>query len=237
MDVNCAAGVMSSMVSCRDTGVGLNPSAALHNLLVCPIPRKAAARILEREHYLHSFPAGTMLCFGVMLDNRLTGAITLGAGPALAYRLVDGAEPQDCLTLTRFWLSDDLPKNAESRVLGVIFRYLKRHTDLKFLISYSDPSAGHLGIIYQATGWLYTGLSSAMPLYDLGDGRLRHGRSLNNFLGSRDQGYLKKQGIKLNAIKQSAKHRYLYFLDPKWRGYLKSAVLPYPIKEGNNGNN
>ncbi|RAL70115.1 hypothetical protein C1G86_1440 [Dehalococcoides mccartyi] len=44
----------------------------------------------------------------------------------------------------------------------MLFRYLKRHTDLKFLVSYSDPSAGHLGIIYQATGWLYTGLSSAM---------------------------------------------------------------------------
>ncbi|MFA5439447.1 MULTISPECIES: hypothetical protein [Dehalococcoides] len=205
MDSKCAAGVISSMVSCRDTGAGLNPSAALHNLLVCPIPWIAAAQILEREHYLHSFPAGTMLCFGVMLDNRLSGAVTFGAGPALAYRLVDKAKAIDCLTLTRFWLSDDLPKNAESRVLGVLFRYLKRHTDLKFLVSYSDPSAGHLGIIYQATGWLYTGLSSAMPLYDLGDGHLRHGRSLNNCLGSRS------------------------------REYLKSAVLPYPAKEVNNG--
>ncbi len=36
---------------------------------------------------------------------------------------------------------------------------------LKFLAAYADPTAGHLGTIYQATNWLYTRLSEASPLF------------------------------------------------------------------------
>ena len=50
----------------------------------------------------------------------------------------------------------------------MVMRSLKRHTGLKFLVSYADPAQGHLGTIYQATGWVYTGLSEAMPMYDIG---------------------------------------------------------------------
>ena len=87
--------------------------------------------------------------------------IVLGVGPFNAHKLVEGAEPEDCLTLTRYWLSDDLPKNSESRVLGIVLRSLRRHTHLKFIVTYADPAHGHLGVIYKATNFVYTGLSSA----------------------------------------------------------------------------
>ena len=119
------------------------------------------------------------MAFGTLLEGRLLGILTLGAGPYNAHSLVDGAKPHDCLTLTRLWLSDELPCNSESRVLGLVLGFLKRHTQVKFLITYADPSAGHVGTIYQATNWLYTGLSEPMPLYDLGDGQERHSRSLD----------------------------------------------------------
>ena len=66
----------------------------------------------------------------------------------------------------------------------MVLRSLKRHTSLKFLFSYADPAQGHLDTIYQAANWIYTGLSNAMPLYDLGDGRLRHSRSLSHVYGT-----------------------------------------------------
>jgi hypothetical protein len=127
-----------------------------------------AKRLLEREHYLHSLPGGTKLAFGAFSGTRLMGALTLGAGPANAYALVNGATPDDCLTLSRLWLSDELPRNSESRFIGIVIRALKRNTGLSFLVSYADPAQGHLGTIYQATGWVYTGLSQATPLYDTG---------------------------------------------------------------------
>ena len=69
------------------------PMAALHNLQVSPIAFTAAKEILERNHYLHSLPGGTCLSFGVFIGQRLLGAITFGAGPFLAYSLVEAAKP------------------------------------------------------------------------------------------------------------------------------------------------
>ncbi len=213
---------------------GSNPTSPLHRIQVTPIPTLVARTILEDHHYLHSLPGGTMLAFGVFRGPELLGALTLGAGPTQAYRLVAEASPDDCMTLTRLWLSDQLPGNSESRVIGVVLRNLKKHTALKFLISYADPSQGHLGIIYQATGWTYTGLSSAMPLYDLGDGKARHCRSLAHAYGTHSLKHFADHGVVVKLVSQTAKHRYVYFLDPSWHTRLATPTLPYPKKGINN---
>jgi hypothetical protein len=195
------------------------------------VPFSIARQLLVQKHYLHSFPGGTKLTFGAFIGTRLLGALTLGAGPANAYSLVDGATPDDCLTLSRLWLSDELPKNSESRFLGIVIRALKRNTSQKFLVSYADPAQGHLGTIYQATNWLYTGLSEAMPLYDVGDGKLRHSRSLSHAFGTHSVQHFAKHGIAVKLAPQPAKHRYVYFLGPSWQQRLNVPVLPYPKKE------
>jgi hypothetical protein len=198
---------------------------------VWPIPILVAKEIIEHNHYLHTLPGGTKLAFGVFLDNRLLGAVTLGVGPMNAHRLVEGAVPEDCLTFTRLWLADELPPNSESRVIGIVLRSLRRHTSIKFLISYADPSQGHIGTIYQATGWLYTGLSEAMPLYDLGDGKARHSRSLAHSYGTHSVRYFSAHGVAVKLVPQAPKHRYVYFLDPALRSRLRVRVLPYPKRE------
>ena len=159
------------------------------------------------------------------------GALTLGVGPVNAYRLVDGANRNDCLTLTRLWLADDFLPNGASWVLGTIARSLRRHTDLRFLVSYADPSQGHIGTIYQAAGWLYTGLSQPTPLYDIGDGRARHSRSFSQVYGTRSARHFAKEGVSVSRVPVSAKHRYVRFLDQRWADRLRVPVLPYPKKE------
>jgi hypothetical protein len=192
------------------------------------VPYLVAKQLLERHHYLHSYPGGSKLAFGAFVEARLLGAATLGVGPINSHLLVDGATPDDCLTLTRLWLSDELPRNGESRFIGVVLRSLRKHTDLKFLLAYADPSRGHVGTIYQATGWLYTGLSQATPLLDIGDGRPHHSRSLGHVFGSHGLAHLRRQGIEVRLVPQQAKHRYLYVLDPSWRSRVRALVLPYP---------
>jgi hypothetical protein len=196
--------------------------------VVKPVPIALAKQLVERHHYLRSLPGGTRLAFGVFIDNRLLGTLTLGVGPLNAYALVDGAAPDDCLTLTRLWLSDELPKNSESRFIGVVLRSLRKHTSLKFLVSYADPAQGHLGTVYQATGWLYNGLSEAMPMYDIGDGKARHSRSLSHAYGTHSLEHFSRHGVPVKLVPQQAKHRYLYFLDPGWRSRANVSVLPYP---------
>jgi hypothetical protein len=212
-------------------GGGATPTPALQQLTVKPVPFFMARQLLVREHYLHSFPGGTKLAFGAFVGTRLLGALTLGAGPANAYSLVDGANPDDCLALSRLWLSEELPKNSESRFLGIVMRALKRNTSLKFLVSYADPTQGHLGTVYQATNWIYTGLSQATPLYDIGNGRYYHSRSLSHSFGSHGLAHFQRHSIDIKLVPQEAKHRYLYFLDSSWRERLRVPVLAYPKKE------
>jgi len=233
--ITSATGVAVSRVPILGARSGSTPSAALQELFVRPIPISIARRLIEREHYLHTFPGGTHLAFGIFVDSRLLGALTLGVGPFNAHSLVEEARPSDCLTLTRFWLADELPRNSESRVLGLILRHLKRHTDLKFLITYADPSQGHLGTIYQATGWTYTGLSQANPLYDLGDGKVHHSRSLSHAYGSHSLRHFSSCGIDITLVPQVAKHRYIFFLDPNWRSRLNAPAIPFPKREVKDG--
>ncbi len=211
---------------------GSTPTPALQHISVQPVPLTIARDLIVREHYLHSIPGGTGLTFGVFHRDSLLGALSLGVGPKNGYRLVDGATPDDCLALTRLWLSDELPGNSESRVLGVVLRALKRHTDVKFVISYADPSQGHVGTIYQATGWTYTGLSQSTPLVDLGDGIARHSRSVAHAFGTHSLRHFTDNGVDVSIVPQAAKHRYLYFLDSSYRQGLIVAELPYP-RRGN----
>jgi hypothetical protein len=121
------------------------------SLRVQPIPLLMAKQLIECNHYSHSIPGGTMLTFGGFLNSRLMGAITFGTGPFNAYSLAEGARPDDCLTLNRLWLSDELPPNSESRVIGRVLQALKQNTQIKFINTYADLSLGHTGTIYRAT--------------------------------------------------------------------------------------
>ncbi len=215
-------------------GLDYSMKISLYSIVVKPIPYLLGKRLLETEHYLHSMPGGTKLVFGVFAMEQLGGAITLGVGPAKAHCLVRGAVLDDCLTLTRLWLSPELPKNSESRIIGIILKALRRHTDLKFLLSYADSSVGHIGTIYQATNWIYTGLSVVTPLYDFGDGILHHSRSVGQIYGSRSKNHFNSLGMNIKLTIPSPKHRYIYFLEKSWRSRLLVPVVPYPKKESIN---
>jgi hypothetical protein len=110
----------------------------------------------------------------------------------------------------------------------MVLRSLRKYTDLKFLVAYADPARGHVGIIYQATNWFYTGLCQATPLYDIGDGRVHHSRSLGYSFGSHGLAHLRQQGIQVRLVPQQGKHRYIYFIQSSWRSRVRAPILPYP---------
>ena len=233
--VERAGSVASSTPPNQGGGGGASPTPALHSprqIEVRTIAPAVARDVFERHHYLHSMPAGTRFCFGVFVGDRLLGAVSLGVGPLNAHRLVDGALPIDGLTLTRLWLDDALPLNSESHVLGVVVRALRRFTKVKFLVSYADPAAGHVGTVYQAAGWLYTGTSEDQPLMDLGDGVPRHLRTVASAFGTHSARYFRRLGLPVRFVPAVPKHRYVVLVDPSWRDRLRVPVLPYPKKGG-----
>ena len=226
-----ATGVMVSTAPSHGARPGSIPRVALHDLRVAPVPLWVAKPLVVANHYLHSLPGGTHMAFGVFLGARLLGALTLGVGPKNGHRLVEGAVPNDVITLSRLWLDDLLPPNSESRVIAIVLRSLRKHTSFRFALAYADPSAGHVGTVYRASGWLYTGLSEPMPMYDVGDGVLRHSRSFAHAQGTHSLRYFRKLGIDVRVVAQRPKYRYLYPLDPAVREMLTVPILPYPKPE------
>lgn len=209
-----------------NTTPALQPHA--RDVVVQIVPPQVAREVLVRHHYLHAMPGATRLCLGVLLDNAILGAITLGAGPINGHRLVDGAGRDDVWTLSRLWLDDSLPTNTESHVLAVVVRSLRRFTAVRALIAYADPAAGHVGVVYQAAGWLYTGAPRSLPKLDLGDGVPRHCRSVGSTFSSHSVSYLRRRGLTVSQVPQPPKHRYVVFVDRSWQGRLLPPVLPYP---------
>ena len=199
------------------------------------VPAKAARTICERRHYLKSYPGGVLMNFGIFVEGALMGVVVLSAGSANLHRLFLGAKNLEVACLARLWLDDRLGRNSESRTLGIIFRQLRQHqSTIKAVVAYSDPAARHTGTIYRAAGMLYLGWSTAMALYRLPDGTVRHSRSLGHGYGTHSLKHFKSHGLRVELVKQMPKHTYLALIDQGWRDRLNRPVIAYPTKEGTN---
>ena len=216
---------------------GSNPTSALQpsalfkpkDVVVALIPHIVARSVCRRYHYSGSYPGGSLFNFGMFVRKRLLGVAVLGVGPVNVYQFFEGALPSEVVCLTRFWLDDRLGRNAESRVLGIVLRLVRRHQSLvKAVVAYSDPAAGHDGTIYRGAGFLYLGQSEAMPLYRLPDGTLHHSRSLGHSFGSHSVKHFRDHGVEVELVPQQQKHTYVALIDRIWRDRLTRPVLAYP---------
>lgn len=106
------------------------------------------------RHYLRKRPAIVLLCLVMRCDDRPVGCIVYSAPPREADRRYGGKTWE----LARLYLLDEVPRNAETWLIGASVRYIKRtRRDVQFLLSYADPSAGHRGTIYRAANWICDG--------------------------------------------------------------------------------
>lgn len=206
-------------------------SNTLKRLRVEAVPAARVTALIATEHYLHSMPAVTRECFAVRLDDSLVGAAVFSQGGRYAYRVFAGASPSHVLTLARFWTADELPPNNESRVLGIILRLLGRDERYKFVLSYADPAAGHVGTIYQATGWLYLGETEPERSLII-DGKPVHPRTVSTRYGSNSIAHLRRTGIPVTVQHNPPKYRYAYVLDPSWGWRLRTQPALYPKRGG-----
>lgn len=204
------------------------PRSIPKSLVVESVVPSAVRGMITEFHYLHSMPAASRRCYGVFHDSALVGAVVFTAGARRGHNVLAASQPQEVATLARLWLTDELPKNAESRVIGAVLRHLRRNTDWKLLLSYADPSAGHIGTIYQATGWLYLGQGGAEGYLELADGQIIHPRTAYKRYGSTAVGHLARTGVPARRSRMPAKHRYAYVLDQAWRWRFRGVGLPYP---------
>lgn len=129
----------------------------------------------------------------------------------------------------RLILSDDSPRNSESRLIGGSLRAIQReHPDVWAVLTYAATDAGHLGYVYQATNALYTG-TGGDPYYYIDS----HGARRGTHLGGHAVGPERAAGMGWTRHRGGPKHRYLYILGNKRERrerleLLRLPLLPYP---------
>ena len=191
------------------------------NRRVEEISKDDAIPFLMKVHYARSVPQ-LMHCYGLFIDDKLCGVVTYGipASPPLCRGLAGEDEFYNILELNRLVICDPTPNNA-SYLVGRSLRLLPRH---KYVVSYADQGAwGHVGYVYQACNFLYTGLS-AVRTDTKADGK--HPRTAYR-IGADNT---KRQP-------RSRKHRYIYICASRERereemkAKLRYPILPYPKGE------
>jgi hypothetical protein len=200
---------------------------ALENYTIRQIDYKTAMDVVVREHYLHRrCPCSN--AFGLFLNKELKGVVTYGTPASSSLRIgIAGKEnTHNVVELTRLWVCDSVPRNGESFLIGRTVGKAGK----EIVVSYAEIQQGHLGIVYQATNWIYTGLSAKRTNWTI-EGVEKHCQTLaDKYTASEIR---EKYGDRFSLQERPRKHRYIY-LNAKGRrklellASLRYKQQPYP---------
>lgn len=196
----------------------------LQNFEIMKIDYKEAMEIIVKNHYLHRrCPAS--FCFGLFYKKEIVGVITYGTPSSAPLRkgICGEEESMNVIELTRLWIRDDIPTNGESFLIGNTIRKVNK----EIVVSFADTDKDHLGIIYQASNWIYTGLSAKRTNWSI-SGLNNHCQTIADKYSAKE--ILEKFGESFSLVPRSRKHRYVYFnAKSKKRKKELIAKLRYPI--------
>lgn len=181
------------------------------------VERSTVKDFIETHHYSHNINGlRSSYCFGLYDGDRLVGAMIYGGfAMANAWKKY-GDSDQEVMELRRLVLIDDTPRNSESFFIGKTLRWLKKHTDVKVVVSYADPNYGHSGVIYRASNFTHVGMTSPGRVI-MYQGRKYHDKAIR----TKYRGKLKPFAVELRKalddgtahyVKQLPKHIYTYQL-------------------------
>ena len=127
------------------------------------------------------------------------------------------------IELTRLWVDDSVPKNGESYLIGNTLK----HCGKEIVVSYADTEQNHLGIVYQATNWLYSGLSAKRTNWTI-EGVDKHCQTIADKYTAKEIREL--YGDRFSLQPRSRKHRYIYINADKRRKKELIAQLKYKLE-------
>jgi len=177
---------------------------------VIPISYQQCRPWLLNLHYLQR-DVCTSFQFGLYENDVLKGVVTYGrALPVSVLMSPFGKDWQHCvIELNRLVLQGQTTPNAASYLISQSIRQLPKPIAV---ISYADAGKGHVGYVYQASSFIYTGLSHTQKDWVLKDDPDRHSRTLMDefaFEPNRVEKLKAKYGDRLIQVQRPAKHRYL----------------------------
>ena len=200
----------------------------LANWNVKKIDNAIAQDVVVKNHYLHR-KAPCSNAFGLFDElQSLRGVVLYGTPSSAPLRSgIAGKEnANNVIELTRLWIDDNSPKNSESYLIGNSLK----HCGKEIVVSFADTQQNHLGVVYQATNWLYTGLSAKRTDWVV-EGIDKHGHTWADKYTASEMREL--FGDRFTLVPRSRKHRYIY-LNAKGRrkkelmALLRYKQEPYP---------
>ena len=160
---------------------------------------------LLNKHYAKRIPS-ISYAFGLYEDIILVGIMTIGkpASPSLCDGICGKENSQYVYELNRLCVNEGLEKNTLSFFVSQCLKMIK---DNMILVSYADTSMNHNGYIYQATNWVYTGLSDKRTEWQL-IGSNSHSKSLCDKYTTEEM----RSSDKFEMAERPRKHRYVFFM-------------------------
>ena len=194
--------------------------------VVQQIKTEEAVPWCKRKHYARRVPP-ISFAFGLYEDRVLTGVVTYGslATPQVKNGMFDD-EAIEIIELNRLCVETNL-KNAASILVG---RSLGLLPGPIAVISYADSGQGHVGYIYQATNFIYTGAATAHDSEYIVNDKKVHPRTLAARGITAPKEWAEKNGIEV--VKPKPKYRYVYFVGSRTqRKHMRKSLQYAVVKE------
>jgi len=189
-----------------------------------------------KKHYAKRIPP-IEYAFGLFDNENLIQGIITYATPFSSTLKNLWHNKYKVIELNRLVINENLEKNCLSFLLSNSLKFLPKPL---VLVSYADTSQNHHGYIYQATNWIYTGLSAPFKDYYIkGMEHLHNGTIMDMSRGqeNRVEWLRNKFGDDLIMIERPRKHRYFYFIGNKNEKKNMIKMLPYKIESYPKGDN
>ena len=195
---------------------------------VSGVTRADCAEFILEIHYARRWPS-ISYAFGLFDGDDLIGIVTYGTPPSAPLRrgIAGDAYIGDVLELNRLCLRHNR-KNEASMLVG---RSLKMLPKNKIVVSFADTEHGHIGSVYQASNFIYCGLSAKRTDWKVRGLEHLHGQTIaDEFRGvkNRAEAMRQKYGDDFYLAPRPRKHRYIYITGSK--SYKKQVLsdLRYP---------
>lgn len=180
--------------------------------------------ILERHYAKRSCPI--TYAFGGFVGGDLIGVITYGTPASSSLREGVCGKQYEPFVLELNRLCCESKKNYASQLISRSLAMLPKPS---VVVSYADTKQGHVGYVYQATNWIYTGLSAKRTDWRVRGLEHLHGATIADMsrgVEKRAEFMRQKFGDDFYLEERSRKHRYVFFCGNKYqRRDMKSALM------------
>lgn len=179
-------------------------------------------------HYAKAVPAVSH-AYNIYEDDVWCGCIIFSGGATPRIGVGFGLVQGEILELVRVALNGK--QKTTSECLAAALKQLHKDAPaVKMVVSFADADQNHLGIIYQATNWIYLGLTMAGERSAfIVHGRKMHPKTAHSKGWVQSIDWIRKN-IDPNAeeFHTKGKQKYIMCFDKKLRKQWSAKALPYP---------